>query len=484
MSMNIVIATPEALPFAKTGGLADVAGALPKAIAALGHKVSLFMPLYREVLLSGFKPKPTGVTINVPLGKRVLEVEVLKLRHGAVTIYFLKRDEFFDRSYLYGTHEGEYFDNLERFVLFSRGTLEAMGVLKIRPDVLHLNDWQCGLISAYIKSIYKSSFPGTACLFTIHNIAYQGLFNSTFFDLTGLPEEFYGVEGIEFWGKINLLKAGLVSSDIITTVSKGYSKEIQTPEFGYGLEGILAERKSELYGVLNGVDYSVWNPETDEFLAANYSAKSKSMKGKSECKKALIKEYGLKIKQGTPLIGIISRLSDQKGFDILAEAMDSLMAMDVGLVLLGTGEKRYHELFLKMSKKYPDKLGVNIGFDNPLAHRIEAGSDIFLMPSRYEPCGLNQIYSLRYGTIPVVRATGGLDDTIVDFAKGKGNGFKFKEYTSDALLERLRQCLIVYKDKKSWNALRRRAMSEDFSWDSSAKRYVELYKKAINKVSK
>ncbi|VAV84628.1 Glycogen synthase, ADP-glucose transglucosylase [hydrothermal vent metagenome] len=494
MGLNVVIAASEILPFAKTGGLADVIGALPGALRGEGVETTLFMPLYREVREGGNTSgagsgniKPTGITINVPIGKRVVVAELYKDSLGAATIYFLRCDEYFDRSFLYGTQEGAYFDNLERFTLFSRGVIEAVMMLGINPDVIHCSDWQTGLIPAYMKTLYGSVFSNTATVFTIHNMAFQGIFPTSFYDITGLPYSAYNPEGLEYWGQINLLKAGIVYSDIITTVSETYSREIQTKEQGCGLQGVLAGRSEELFGILNGVDYDIWNPEKDEFIAANYS--SKDLKGKAACKKALIKEYGLKVKQGEPLIGIISRLTDQKGFDIVAEATAALMEMGLGIVILGSGERKYQELMLELAKTYKGRLGVKISFDNALSHRIEAGADFFLMPSRFEPCGLNQFYSLRYGTIPVVRATGGLDDSIIDYkppgagsSSARGNGFKFKRYTAKALTGKVAEAIELFKDKKAIKALRVKAMTEDFSWKRSAARYLELYELAIAKV--
>jgi starch synthase len=481
MGLNVIVASSEVVPFAKTGGLADVAGSLPHALKKLGCEVSVFMPLYREVLEKNLEIEPTGVEVAIPLGKRTLTGEVFKGSTDGIPVYFIKKDEYFDRSSLYGTPEGDYFDNLERFTFFSRGLLEAVKAdgLGIKPDIIHANDWQTGLIPAYIKDIYRHSFPDTRTVFTVHNIAYQGLFPYFLFHFTGLTGGFFSMKGIEFWGKVNLLKAGMVFADIVTTVSEGYSKEIQTSEYGYGLEGVLRSRAKDLYGVLNGVDYTEWNPETDEFLPANYS--SDDLKGKAACKKELVKEFSLKLRQNVPLVGVISRLANQKGFDILSEAMEELMELDIGMVVLGTGDKKYHELFTELAGRHPERLGVKITFDNALAHRIEAGCDMFLMPSKYEPCGLNQIYSLRYGTIPVVRATGGLDDTIRDHKGGVGNGFKFNEYSPHALVEKLKEAVKVYKDKKEWKALQTKAMKEDFSWERSARRYLELYELALGK---
>ncbi|MBI5875942.1 MAG: glycogen synthase GlgA [Deltaproteobacteria bacterium] len=483
--IKVLIATPEAIPFAKTGGLADVTGALPKVLKGLGCDVRLIMPFYRQIQESGEKNeiKDAGIQVSVPLGFRELNVPVFQSSANNVPAYFLKRDEYYDRKYLYTMPDGDYFDNAERFILFSRAVIEAIKKLNFKPDIIHCHDWQTGLISTFLKTIYKNDpfFADTKTLFTIHNIAYQGQFPKSHFQLTGLPPDVFTPDGVEFWGNMNLLKAGIVFSDIVTTVSEKYSKEIQTPEFGYGLEGVLQAKKGNLFGVLNGVDYDDWSPEKDKFIIAKYDYKDLS--GKAKCREDLLKEYKLSLPDDAPVIGIISRLADQKGFDILSEAMENLMAMNLGMVVLGTGEKKYHELFEGLAKKYPKKLGVKITFDNKIAHKIEAGSDMFLMPSKYEPCGLNQIYSLKYGTIPIVRATGGLDDTIQDYdAKtGAGNGFKFKEYSSAALVKKIKDALCIFADRKEWKKLAQKAMQQDFSWEMSAKRYVELYERLLTK---
>ncbi len=480
--LNVVIASPEAEPFAKTGGLADVAGSLPLALKRFGCKVILVLPYYRDVELKGARPGQTGLEITVPIGKRNISGQVFQSSHDGVPVYFIKRDEFFDRTYLYGTPEGDYFDNLERYAFFSRGVLELLkagGFGGFAPDVIHCNDWQTGLLPAYLKDAYRKDpfFARTATVFTIHNIAYQGLFPGDLFEVTHLSPALFNPEGVEFWGQVNLLKAGLAYADVLTTVSRQYSKEIQTPEYGCGLDGFLKKRKSDLHGVLNGVDYEEWDPAGDPSLPEKYSAEDLS--GKLACKKKLLKEFGLKLKPDVPLIGMISRLAAQKGFDILAEAMPELMKLDIGLVVLGSGDKKFQDLMEGLAALYPKKLSVRIAFNNKLSHLVEAGSDMFLMPSRYEPCGLNQIYSLRYGTIPVVRATGGLEDTVRDYRGNEGNGFKFKEYSAQALIQKVKEAVELYKDKLRWAELQRRAMAENFSWEESARRYMELYRLAI-----
>lgn len=483
--LRILFATPEAVPFAKTGGLADVAGALPKFLQPLGCEVILVMPYYRMVKRSGFPIQYLGEEIEVPLGDETLRAEVYQGHLDKnITVYFIGRDEFFDREYLYSGPKGDYFDNAERFIFFTRAVLNLARHIQFSPDVIHHHEWQTGLIPAYLKSIYGNDpfFERTATVFTIHNIAYQGLFKKEKLSLTGLPPEMYNPEGIEFWERINLMKAGIVYADAINTVSQKYSDEIQTPEYGYGLEGILRKRRKDLYGILNGVDYQDWDPSHDSHLIARYDLNNPT--GKRECKKDLLKEFGLPpALEKVPLLGMISRLADQKGFDLLAEIIDELFTFDIGFVLLGTGEQKYHDLFSRIAKKYPQKAGIRIAYDDRLAHKIEAGADLFLMPSKYEPCGLNQIYSLKYGTIPVVRATGGLDDTITHYdpSAGTGNGFKFARYDSKDFLNQIKAAMSLYAQPEQWTKLIRNAMASDFSWQRSAEAYLLLYRKALEK---
>ena len=481
MPIKTVIAASEGAPYVKTGGLGDVAGALPAALSRLGAEVALFLPYYRQIAQSGVKVKPTGWDVSVRTGARTIKPVVLKAIDSLAPAYFIVCDEFFDRTGLYGTPAGDYFDNIERYAFFSRAVLESCKAGGIRPDVIHCNDWQTALIPAYLKGPYStdSYFNRTATLFTIHNLAYQGLFDGNLFSLTGLDADQYTSEGLEFWGRVNLLKAGLVYADIINTVSRAYSFEIQTAEYGCGLDGVLATRKTDLYGVLNGVDYEEWNPGTDILIPENYNAAD--LAGKPICKKALVKNFGLKIRPGTPLIGMISRLAAQKGFDILVEAIESIRDYNFGLVILGSGDKPYQDLVERLAVSLPGKVGAKFAFDNKIAHLIEAGSDMFLMPSKYEPCGLNQMYSFRYGTVPIVRATGGLDDTVTDWGGGEGNGFKFAQYSPEALADKIKEAFAAYTDKAAWETLIKRIMKEDFSWGASAKNYLEIYKLAVEK---
>jgi starch synthase len=480
--MKVLFASSEVVPFAKTGGLADVSGALPVNLNSSGCDVRVITPFYRMTLKSDLQRNLLIDNIEVQVGDRTYFGQVWEgLLKSSVPLYLVRCDEFFDRDQLYGTPQRDYHDNAERFIFFCRIAFETCTKLGFSPDIIHCNDWQTGLIPAYIKSIYKDNpfFSSTATVFTVHNVAYQGLFKKEKFNLTGLPSYFFDINGLEYWGKMSLMKSALIYSDVINTVSKKYSQEIQTEEYGYGLERVLLSRKDDLYGILNGVDYEEWNPLQDRFISKHYSVKN--LLGKKACKKDLLNEYKLPSDMiDTPLIGSISRLADQKGFDLLAEVMDELMELDLGFVLLGTGEQKYHELFTNIGKKYQGKAGIMIAYDNRIAHKIEAGCDMFLMPSQYEPCGLNQIYSLKYGTVPIVRATGGLDDTIQDYDMntGKGTGFKFKEYLPEEFLNSIKRALSLYKDKKRWKNLIKNCMACDFSWEKSAQEYIELYKTA------
>ncbi|MFH0809244.1 MAG: glycogen synthase GlgA [Pseudomonadota bacterium] len=480
--LRVLFVSSEIAPFAKTGGLADVAQALPPALARLGAEVKVFMPLYRQVNREGLR-KIKGGSFTLTASGIETEVEILQgsLAKG-VPAYFIGNDRYFDREHLYGTPQGDYPDNAERFIFFCRALLDYVRAnMASPPDIIHCNDWQTGLIPAYFKTTSGDDFfSATATAYTIHNLAYQGLFPLDRFPLTGLPPELAGMSGIEFWGQMNFMKAGINFSEVINTVSPTYAKEIQTPEFGYGLEGVLADRAADLHGILNGANYEVWDPSHDPLIPANYDANNPA--GKARCKEALLKAYGLPSTK-SPVIGIISRLADQKGFDLLAQAIDRIMAMDTILVLLGTGDQKYHDMFEEIGRRYPKRAGIRIGFDNKLAHLIEAGADMFLMPSRYEPGGLNQLYSFRYGTLPIVRATGGLDDTVSDYdpATGEGTGFKFREYSAEAMLAKIRTALDSFADKKAWERLVKRAMQLDFSWDKSARSYLDLYQTALNK---
>ena len=485
--MKVLLVSSEVAPFSKTGGLADVSGSLPVALKQLGCDIKVVTPLYKMVKESGFTAEKILKGLKVKVGESFRKGDVsISFLNESVDTYLIEKDQYYNREYLYGTTKGDYSDNATRFTFFSLMVLKLCKEIGFKPDVIHCNDWQSGLIPAYLRTVYQDDpfFAHTGVLFTIHNLAYQGSFPKEKIALTGLPPEIFTPEGIEFWGKLSFLKAGIVYSEVINTVSQAYSREIQTPEYGCRMEGILAYRKDDLFGIINGVDYETWSPEKDTFIAANYS--KDNLSGKSQCKADLISKLGLhKSLNNRPLLGMISRLADQKGFDLVAEIMEDLMNLDVGFVLLGTGEQKYHKLFLDIAKKYPEKAGINLTYDNTLAHKIEAGCDMFLMPSKYEPCGLNQIYSLRYGTIPVVRATGGLDDTIKDYtlSSEEGNGFKFTNYTPREFLDKVREALKIYESKDMWLKLVKKVMSMDFSWENSARQYIDLYHKARIKTS-
>ncbi len=397
-----------------------------------------------------------------------------------MSFYFVDYPPFFDREALYGTSVGDYPDNAERFALFSRAVLEASKILGV-PQVFHCHDWQSALVPVLLRTQYAEdpAFRDVATVFTIHNMGYQGLFPPDTLPLLTLPWDLFTISRMEFFGNVNFLKGALVFSDFVTTVSRKYSQEIQTTEFGFGLEGVLRTRSSTVTGILNGVDYDEWNPATDKFTAAPYSPEDLS--GKAKCKQDLLAAFDFaKSDSNLPVLGIVSRFAAQKGFDLIAQIMERLAREEMIIVALGSGDKIYEDMFLRLAKQFPHKIAVKIAYDNAIAHKIEAGSDMFLMPSKYEPCGLNQIYSLKYGTVPVVRATGGLDDTIEhwDPRTAKGTGFKFTDYNGEALLLTIKEALRAYREQTSWQHLMRNGMNKDFSWGASAREYIRVYERA------
>lgn len=473
--MRIVYVASEGVPFSKTGGLADVVGALPQALASSGHEVSVILPRYRMT-----KPRPVlaeckSLTMPLASGFRYASIQDGG-EAGGVRTYLVDCPEFFDRDQLYTEGGKDYPDNAVRFAAFSLASLEFMKRAANAPDIIHCHDWQSALVPVYLRSLYRGDgfFQKSSVVFTIHNLGYQGLFPPSVLSDVSLDAELFTIHGLEFYGNVNFLKGGIVFSDFVTTVSRKYAQEIQTPEFGCGLEGVLKSRGDRLQGILNGVDYGAWNPETDKLIPANFSPKD--LQGKEACKKVLLEKMGVQNPRlDVPLIGIVSRFAAQKGFDLIAAVAEELAAMNLYVVALGTGEPQYEALFRTLASKYPDRFLVRVAYDNTLAHEIEAGSDMFLMPSRYEPCGLNQIYSMKYGTVPVVRATGGLDDTVEAFDGKAGTGFKFSEYSPEALLGAIRGAVEVYRQPKVWCQLMQNCMHKDFSWASSAKQYAKIF---------
>jgi starch synthase len=475
--------TPEAHPFAKTGGLAEVAGALPHALAGAGHSVTLVLPRYRRIEPAGTSSSRIAIT----LGGRTQHVTIYERPLAErVNVALVDAPELFDREELYGTSSGDYPDNAWRFAVFSRAALEHARIKGVRPSIIHAHDWQTGLVPVYQKMHFSSDpiVGGVPAVFTIHNLAFQGVFPHSMIFEIGLGSEVLHIDAMEYWGQINYLKAGINFSEKITTVSPGYAREILRPELGFGLDGVLARRSADLAGILNGIDVTRWNPHADPFVPASFDAND--LTGKNDARKALLEHVGLPVDDGRarrPVIGLVSRLTDQKGFDLIAAAAEDLMSLDAVWVMLGSGEPRYEALWRALAARYPKRVSATIGFDERLAHLIEAGADIFLMPSRFEPCGLNQMYSLRYGTVPVVRATGGLDDTVEDFdeSTASGTGFKFAEYSPAALVATLRRALAAYQNPSVWRRMQQAGMQRDHSWDASAREYVKVYRAAAQR---
>lgn len=459
--LKVLLASSEVVPFAKTGGLADVAGSLPLALEELGVDVRVIMPKYAAVKAPGNSAK---------IGK-------------SIKVYFVENEDYFNRKELYADSFGDYKDNLDRFVFFSREILARCKKEDFAPDVIHCNDWQTALVPVYLNTIYKYDpfFANTRTLYTIHNLAYQGLFPKEEFPKIGLDWALFHIDYFEFYDKVNLMKAGLVYSDAISTVSPTYAKEILTREFGCGLEGVLNTRENALFGILNGIDYNLWSPEKDTKIFKNYSVDS--LQDKYLNKEMFQKEMGLKVDRNIPMFGMITRLAEQKGADFVADIIDKLLNMKAQFVLLGTGDIKYHVIFEKIAKKYPILASISLKFDAVLAQKIYASSDFFFIPSRYEPCGLSQMISFRYGTAPIVRQTGGLKDTVQEFdpRTGKGTGFTFIEPKSEELFGAVKKSLVVYKDKPLWMSLVKYLMGLDYSWEASAKEYINLYNRVVKK---
>jgi starch synthase len=502
--VRVLFAASEVVGFAKTGGLADVAGSLPRALAQRGHPVAVVLPLYRGVRAGPHRLKPTNVVFTAPVGARTLpgRLWAATLPDSDVPVYLVEQPDLFERDdpaagrglYQYTTADGrrhDYADNAERFIFFGRAVLEALPLLDAPFDILHCNDWQTALMPVYLRELYgrqshlnARAYAHLRTLLTIHNIAYQGLFPATAMALTGLHQRLFNYRQLEFYGHLNFLKAGCVFADAINTVSPRYAEEVQTMVFGCGLEGVLTERRSVLSGIVNGVDYAVWDPATDPHLAANYDADT-AFDRKPACKLELQAQYGLPARPEVPLLGLVARLVEQKGVSLVIQSAHELLSHDIQLVILGEGDPNVHRQLTQVRAHFPQKVGLRLGFDEALAHRVEAGADMFLMPSQFEPMGLNQLYSLRYGTVPVVRAVGGLYDTITDttpetLAAGTANGFRFGPYTATAFQQAVHRALACYLyQPEAWRQVVRAGMRQDWSWGHSAAEYERLYDRIL-----
>lgn len=485
--MDVLLVASEAVPFAKTGGLADVAGALPRALANLGHRPILFLPAYRRVRHVGLDLRDASIAFQIPVGARTVEGRILRglLPGSDIPVYLIHQPEYFDRDGLYGTGTADYDDNCERFVFFQRAVLESIRMLGLRPNIIHCNDWQTGLIPVYARTLYRNipAITAAGMLYTIHNLVYLGAFWHWDMALTGLDWQLFNWRQLEFHGKLCFMKAGLVFADRISTVSPTYAREIQTPRFGSGLDGLLRTRGTELRGIVNGIDTEAWNPAHEPMLARRYDIATVS-EGKAQCKEWLQVHAGLERRPDIPLFAQIGRLDPQKGWELLADVADRLLDSGAQLIVLGAGHPRYHTLLDELAQRHPARCVAYLGFNEELAHQIEAGADLFLMPSLFEPCGLNQLYSLAHGTVPIVRATGGLADTVVDvtprsLADGTANGFHFTEPTADALWQAIERALFLWNDRETWVRLMRNGMSADWSWDRSAHEYARTYDEIV-----
>ena len=476
----------EAVPFAKTGGLADVVTGLSRALDRSGHDVTVILPLHRRFIPSSLIGEPTGRAVSLVVGRQSVQAWVRKARlpDSRATVLLVDHPGYFDRPGLYNPPGGDFPDNAERFAFFSRAALEVCAAFEIEPDIVHVHDWQTALVAPLLDVQYRQrpGFGQTGTVLTLHNLAFQGNFPRSTLDLTGLPAELFTWDKLEFWGNFNFLKAGCVYADRITTVSPTYAREITTPAFGWGLEGVLKHRGSALVGILNGIDAEDWDPNRDRYLPQRYDLHGVEQ-GKRVCKHALQQEFGLQIDRDIPLCGMVSRLTDQKGLDLIAATADQMLATGAQFLFLGGGEARFESLLQSLAGRASRHVAVRVGYDEALAHRIEAGSDLFLMPSRFEPCGLNQMYSLAYGTVPLVHAVGGLADSVTNLtpetlASGTANGFVFYDYSADAFLGTLRWALATFRDRDVWQQLQRNGMSLDLSWNRSAARYLEVYHQA------
>jgi starch synthase len=481
--LKILIASSEVFPYSKTGGLADMVGAFAKSLAHEGHRVGVVTPLYRGIRERFPALARFDWHLDLPLGWRRVQAEVWTLcPTELLTLYFIQQPEFYDRTALYQEHGVDYSDNAERFIFFSKCVTNFARYLPWQPEIVHAHDWQTGLVPLFIWHQQHregwASAPRT-CL-TIHNLAYQGIFSAGAYGLTNLPPDYFNPNGAEFYGSLNCLKAGLAYTDVITTVSPRYAREITTEELGCGLDGLLRQRRHSLIGILNGVDYEEWKTRGNPHLDASYSVRD--LRGKTKQKLALQEELGLRVNPEVPLFGSVTRLVDQKGVDIQLGALEEMLSAELQFVLLGNGAPDYEQAYRRLARRHPQKIAVRIGYDHGLAHRIEAGCDFYLMPSRFEPCGLNQMYSHRYGTIPIVRGTGGLDDSVCDISEDLEhvNGIKFHEYSARALAKAMRKALVLYQNKELFRYVQRNAMQDDFSWKQTTAKYVEVFEKLLS----
>jgi starch synthase len=480
--LNILFVSPEVHPFAKTGGLGDVSGALPRALKDLGHDVRVMLPKYQSVGRAGPAVKPMGRAVTVTVGSKTVTGPLYESRlHRSVPVYFIGQKDYFHREGVYGNADTEFHDNAERFIFLNRAVLEACKAIDFQPDIIHGNDWPTGLIPCYLKTTHAHDrfFAGTRSVFSIHNLGYQGNFDKHYLPVAHLPWNLFTPKGVEFYGRFSFMKAGLVYSDLLTTVSKTYSKEILTPEHGFQMNGVLRHYQDKLFGILNGVDYREWDPQKDIHIKTRYGPKT--LKGKRECKKSLLRKLSHPLNERKPLIGMVTRLSSQKGIDLVVQSFPKLMALEATWVILGSGERDYETFLKSQNEAYSERFQYVQKFDEKLAHQIIAGSDLLLMPSEYEPCGLTQMYALHYGTVPVVRRVGGLADTVKSFQpnKNKGTGFLFTQPETAALIRSLKKALALYPQKTLWRKLMLNGMMQDFSWEKAAKQYIRLYRQAL-----
>ncbi|MDZ8120371.1 glycogen synthase GlgA [Pontiella agarivorans] len=477
--MKVIFVSSEIVPFASTGGLGDVLAALPRALMEQGVEVIRFLPLYQSIDREKFGIGPCDFDIHIPLGSSWFQGTVWKNEWQGVTTFFIQSNAFFERPGIYGAPNHGYGDNFERFLFFQKAVVRLIDEWELKPDIVHCNDWQAGLVPMLLYHGIDGNFRNgrEKTLMTIHNLAHQGWAPAEKFYMTQLPDSCYTMETLEFYGEINSLKGGLVGASAINAVSPTYAKEVKTAEFGCKLNGVLYHRQDVLHGILNGIDYERWNPETDTHIPANYSAKDLS--GKAECKAALQKVCGFRVNPDVPLLGMISRMVPQKGIDLLFDSIKPIVESGAQLVILGTGDEHYESACRNWADRWPENVCAWIEFSNTKAHRIEAGADLFLMPSEFEPCGQNQLYSMRYGTIPVVRSVGGLEDSVTDYSDKGGTGFKFSEFSAEAFFQCLERALKIYKNPNRWKTLMKRAMRQDFSVTHMANDYIALYRKII-----